>query len=341
MRTESRKPHPHPNWVFLKGEPITRVAPRVIGLEGYWPENVERVSMANSFGVPSLEPAEWQKDVREASKMIRVDHQVLIVSIIASLEDKEDFDIDTIADDFVRAASMAVDAGAMIVEANYSCPNTPDEWDSELYQFPERAAEVSEKLRHELDKTGTPLFVKIGYLPKDKLREFFRLNHEHVHGITAINTKKTTVVDDRRDDTFPLSEKGRRREKAGVSGWAIKEQAQEVAKNLVQIRKEAGLDQGEKKLTLIGVGGVLTPKDFYDFLEIGVDAVGSCTGAFLDPHLGLKVRFDSDADKRHTNRLLFELRLSAEYFRHLAFHPKENTIIEADDFNKEFHVVRR
>lgn len=172
----------------------------------------------------------------------------MIVSIVSSVKEG---DINAITRDFVTAALMAKDAGGQIIEANYSCPNVQGEHD-DVYQNPSISSHISRVLRDEL--RGTPLVVKIGYLPEPNLREFVRTNAPFVNGIVAINTVSAKIVNKYGKQTFPDRHRERDREKAGVSGWAIKAKAQEVATNLVALREEFKLGSD---FILLGLGGVL------------------------------------------------------------------------------------
>jgi dihydroorotate dehydrogenase len=216
-----------------------------------------------------------------------------VASVVSSIDD--------IAADFAQVALLAKDAGADIVEANYSCPNTPGDPAGEIYQSPEKAARISAAIREALGNTS--FLTKIGYLAKPQLRRFLELNAKYIDGVVAINTVAAEVIQRpkkvgtaqkvvdylkalnylEKNPTFPG------RPKAGVSGWAIKARAQEVARNLVDLRKEIPGRSG-KPLAILGVGGVLTAQDFFERLAVGVDAVESCTGAFLNPYLGLEIR---------------------------------------------------
>jgi dihydroorotate dehydrogenase len=299
VRTRYRQEHRWPNWVFLENAPQIEDPsdpPVFVGQPGYWPEDPTKASMANSFGVPSLDPTWWKEDVRKAREFVREGHQVLIVSIVASVVSSPD----DIAADFAKTAILAKEAGADIVEANYSCPNTPDD-PGEIYQSPEKASRISKSIREALG--NTPFLTKIGYLSKPLLRRFLELNAKYIDGVVGINTIGAEIIQKpnkvgtaqkildylkalnyiEKEPTFP----GRPR--AGVSGWAIRARAQEIALNLVELRKEIPGRSG-KPLTILGVGGVLTPQDFFDRLAVGVDAVESCTGAFLNPYLGLEIR---------------------------------------------------
>lgn len=298
VRTRDWKEHRWPNWVFIRNpveinDPLR--PPPVTGYPGYWPRDLSTVSMANSFGVPSFAPNWWQEDLRRAREIVIEGHQVLIVSVIASVHGKTQI----IAEDFVNAARMARDAGADIIEANYSCPNTPENPTvGELYQDPENSRYVSAAIKEALgDKT--PFFVKIGYLPEHRLREFVEQNVPFIDGIVAINTISAQVVSEGGQETFP------ERPAAGISGWAIKASAHEVAKNLVALRNEIATKRG-KRLTILGLGGVLGREDAFQYLDdIGVDGVESCTGAFLKPNLGIEIRLNTEVFNEPFLNLLF------------------------------------
>jgi dihydroorotate dehydrogenase (NAD+) catalytic subunit len=253
---------------------------------GYFPEDLKKVSMANSFGIPSLAPDAWKEDVRRARTIVKEGHQVLIVSVFASMTDSEE----AIIQDFIETAVAAKEAGADIIEANYSCPNVPNEGDrGDLFKDAERSARVSRAIRDAIHPT--PFFVKIGYLPESELREFVNRNANFIDGIVAINAMSERVM--RRDETPTFPE----RNKAGISGWSIKSKANEVAHNLVELQKDI-YRAYNKRLTLLSIGGVITKQDFDDRLATGVDGVESCTGAYLNPYLGLEIRFDHTAGER-------------------------------------------
>jgi hypothetical protein len=124
VRSQYRRAHSPPNWLFVKNPDDLRrqfhedVARAVAIVErDYWPSSLDKATMANSFGVPSFGPEWWTDDVRNARQCVREGYQVLVVSVIASVEG------DGMRDDFAHLAKLARDAGSDIVEANYSCPN--------------------------------------------------------------------------------------------------------------------------------------------------------------------------------------------------------------------------
>ncbi len=182
--------------------------------------------MANSFGIPSLGPAWWKDDIRRARTYVREGHQVLIVSVVATRNETKE----ALAEDFVQTALAAKDAGADIIEANFSCPNIMNDPAGEVMQDPIISPFVSEALRGALGKT--PLFIKIGYLPPEELQRFVLKNARHIDGVVGINAVSTPIVQPDGRPTFPGG-----RDSAGVSGWAIQNCAHEVAKELASMRQ--------------------------------------------------------------------------------------------------------
>ena len=282
VRSTKRAVHPVPNWVFIRQASSERVSPfsttPIVGAIDYFPADPRYGSTANSFGVPSEEPGLWQPDVEQAKKVLH-DGQVLIVSVIAS-PPPGDTSERALIDDFVRVARMAKEAGADIIEANFSCPNTPGDPTGELYQDPELSGRVSKVLSASLG--ATPLFVKIGYLPEQQLAEFVRQTCPYVQGVVAINTISMPVVSPAGTELFP------NRRRAGISGVAIRPWATEVVSNLVALRKRL-----QAEYTIIGLGGVSVPHDVDDYLALGADAVEACTAVLFNPLLAIETRLQT------------------------------------------------
>lgn len=306
VRSRSQQPHVHPQWAFLDSvqaqlsqEVALTGSYQMVGRLGHsFPTDRACTSMANSFGIPSLAPKWWMEDVAAAkSHMIR-GSQVLIVSVMATVGEDS---AEAIQKDFVLTSKMATEAGADIIELNFSCPNTKER-SGDIYHYPADAGEIAKLVKAD---TKLPVFVKIGFLPEPKLREFVKVVSPSIDGVVAINTVSLPVKDQRGVDLFPG------RAKAGVSGWAIQKIAHESARNLVKIRDDLGR---RDTLDVLGLGGVLTPDDFWEMLGTGVTAVETCTGAFLDPLLGFKIRqatsveqfeLDSGRDSMEGDRINF------------------------------------
>jgi len=285
VRSVERDAHPPPNWLFLQnGEIRLSDEPIVAGDRGYWPADRQRISMANSFGVPSFRPSIWEEDLRRSRAIIREGHQLLIASVVASVEG-----LDAITEDFVQLALKAQRAGADIVELNYSCPNTRGEFSGEVYQQPKVAAHIARAVREALAPRRTPIFMKIGYLPRPALAELVMAAAPYVNGVVAINTVSAIVRARNGAEAFPSSGLPGDRQRAGVSGWAIRHLSREIAENLLDLKQVYFAESG-KKLTLVSSGGVTTKEEFYNRLEMGIDAAAVCTAAFLNPLIGLEIR---------------------------------------------------
>ena len=284
VRSKYRAAHQHPSWVFIDNphelDPGKRGIPEtLVGRPGYYPDDTSRVSMANSFGVPSHSHKAWKKDVSKIRSKLG-EGQVLIVSVVGS----DPTSGETLISDFKRTACEAEDSGAQILELNFSCPNTRRESGNDpgsIYQDPTMAASILSSVK---DAVDIPVFAKIGYLSYDDLRSFLKLNGPLLDGITAINTISAKIVSKPGgENTFPGSD----RKEAGVSGWAIKNAAQEVAENLIKIRNES-----KEEFDIIGLGGVMNKTDFEERIATGVEAVGICTGAFFNANIASTIRFD-------------------------------------------------
>ncbi len=271
VRTHKNPSLPHPNCVYLdiNGQLNAEVSHYPEISTSPPPKNIEEVSITNSLGMPSADPLEWQQDVKTAKNHLR-NGQILVVSVVGSYDKNA-----SLKDDFVHCAKLAKEAGADIIELNFSCPNSPTE-EGEIYRDFELSSCISKLVKREIE--DTPIFVKIGYLNRDLLADFTKYNAPFIQGIVAINTVKAIVVDQNGETVLPG------RDRSGVCGSAIKMAGLEVAQNLIELREKNKYD-----FVVVGVGGCLVPQDAKDYYDIGVDAIESCTGAMFDPYLALKV----------------------------------------------------
>jgi len=283
VRSRSWEALPPPTWAFVVDDAIdgsTRLVDQAATLKAdldYWPRDPTRASMANSFGIPSLAPDDWRADVERAKSVIGPG-QVLIVSVVAS--DSESHE--AIIGDFVTVAKMAKAAGADIIEANYSCPNTPGSHAGDLYEDPELARRVTLAIKEAI--APTPLFIKIGYLAPHDLEAFVKANRD-ADGIVAINALLRRVISPTGEQFFP----GHERSAGGISGSIIRPLGLEVVANLAKLRADLGCG-----FAIVGVGGVSTPAHVVDYLNAGADAVESVTAAYLNPnfrHLDIERRY--------------------------------------------------
>jgi dihydroorotate dehydrogenase len=291
VRSTDRPGHPFPQWVCLEDPEQFQPGPGGVligepsfkGRVSLAAKASDRASMANSFGVPSLGPIEWSDDLRKARAFVREGHQILIVSVMASINTN----LEAVAADFAKTAWLAQCCGADIIELNFSCPNTSDAAGM-IYHFPQEARRICDVVREALGPK-TPILAKIGYLDDRELEAFVAATADVVDGFVAINTMSAIVnragAEKPSHPVFP----GEKRETAGVSGWAIKQAAHHMARVLVELRDRYSAQLG-RPLHVLGLGGVMTRDDFNERLALGVDAVEICTGTYFNPMLGFECR---------------------------------------------------
>lgn len=288
LRSKERDAHPWPNWAFIPdvqslSHEDVKTQRRLRGALGhsFVPEDPYSITTANSFGIPSRSPDDWSLEIKRAKDYL-VDGQVLIVSVVG---DEQSPTEENLIADFVEVAVRARDAGAQIIEANLSCPNTQAARSvgGETYRDARLAGEIAKAVKAAIKET--PLLLKIGYADVEHLSRLVAATSDYADGYVAINTIAMRIVDASGAPIFPPTGDGRSRELAGVSGTAIKPRALEVVRNLTGIREET-----QKSFAVIGVGGVMNPSDVFAFLHAGADAVQSCTGAWFNADLAIETR---------------------------------------------------
>lgn len=283
VRGEAWNPHPSPNLAFateIRG-PITAEDCARSVCPTMYPDELPQVSEAsfvNSIGVPSLPIEKWQADL-ERSRSLIGPGQVLIVSVMGSPEllDQGDFERQLI-EQFVRVASAADEAGAPIIELNLSCPNTGGELvclDAEL------SGKITAAVRRAVG--DTPILIKISHMDDQALGMLVEACKPHMSGVVAINAVQ---VHAHGGDGGPFF-RGRSNDFAGLSGVGIRELGLGVTRTLSRLRGDEG--PTPEDWAIVGIGGVNSAADFQAYRDAGADAVQSCTGAWLNPHLAREV----------------------------------------------------
>jgi dihydroorotate dehydrogenase len=287
VRSAAHDAHLAPNWIFLEGlnRPLSigERPGQVEGDENTWPADPRSFSTANSFGVPSSDPEIWQPDVADAIQRLQ-STQLLIVSVMGS---PERYQGDAMVNDFVRVARLAEEAGAQAIELNLSCPNTVDPSvgsikESLICESPSDTARIVGEVRRNLTREDTRLVVKCGHLPMKQLEEMLVPIGQEINAVSGINTLQMSV---RRGDGSPTfvgttDHPLLTREKAGVSGVAIREYGLDFTRSATAIIQRHGLD-----LQVIGMGGVMNAKDVEAYQEAGAAAVQTASAAFFNPYL--------------------------------------------------------
>jgi len=244
------------------------------GLMGHFKFN-DPPSITNSFGVPSMDPDVWQKDLAKSVKYAR-EGQVVIGSFQATVNPEHDNEKYMM--DFVKTARFVKEAGARVIEVNLSCPN---EGHSNMLCFDiERSREVAYRIKNEIGET--PLMVKISYFhSSQRLGEFVHELGGIVQAISAINTLPAKIFDEKGNQALP----GEGRFRSGVCGDAIRWAGLEMVKRLCTLRQEF-----DYKYEIVGVGGVLNAGHYKKYRKSGADAVMSATGAMWNPFLAQEIK---------------------------------------------------
>lgn len=268
----------HPNVLFVNvnGDLTLKKAEKPLLATSQTKMKPTRFSITNSFGNPSKGPSFWQKDMK---KSLRYEGkgQLLIASVVGTIQ--KGFDDEDYYKDFAKAAKLAKDTRIKIIEVNLSCPNVANE--GILCYSVDACYKITKFTKEAIE--NTPLVVKVGYYSKDQeelLRKIINKIAPFVSGIAAINTIPAPVVDKNGNQALP----GPNRLKSGICGYSIKWAGINMVNRLNRIREKLGANY-----EIVGVGGVMTPQDYFDYRIAGADLVQSATGAMWNPYLAQEI----------------------------------------------------
>jgi dihydroorotate dehydrogenase (NAD+) catalytic subunit len=274
VRTKAYPCHPWPNVlsVDIKDDLTMSKAQGALVADNVFNEPL---SITNSFGVPSLDPKFWQKDIASVIKEARTGQ--IVVGAFQGTK-TESGDVGEYINDFCIAARMLKSSGAKVLEVNLSCPN---EGTANLLCYDiQRSKEVVKAIKKEIGET--PLIIKIAYYENfTELRKFVREVGSVVDGISAINTIAAEILDKAGKHALP----GVGRARSGVCGHAIKWAGLDMVEKLKEIRQETSYNY-----KIIGVGGVMNAGDFKEYKDKGADFVMSATGAMWNPNLAEEIK---------------------------------------------------
>lgn len=267
VRSGPRECYPLPNL-----QPVT--CGQVQGTEQELPAQATMDgSWAVSFGMPSQAPDAWRRDI-EWTRNHLPSGKLLSVSVVGTIQ--PDWTLEDLADDYAQCARWAVESGADSIETNFSCPNVST-CDGQLYQQPEAAALVAQRVRAAIG--STPYLVKIGHqTDRPAASELLDALLPHIDGLAMTNSIATTVIG---PDGKLLFEGAQR----GICGRATREAS------TAQVRLFRELcDERDASLEIIGVGGAETAEDVANYLRAGAGAVHLATAAMVDPLVAVKIR---------------------------------------------------
>lgn len=273
VRTREYPCHPAPNVIPLDTEALSPEGAEPIKTKDSFGNPL---TIANSFGIPSFDPSVWQPEIKQSFQLLKKGQALLAASQGTVDRDRGH---DAFINDHIQGVGMLVETGANVIEINLSCPN---EGHADLLCFDLKTTkEIVSKIRKIYPHIQ--VVVKIAYMHNDTyLKAFVKEIGILVAGITAINTIPRKVVDQSSKQAFPGAPS---RLQAGVSGAAIKHLAIDMVKRLRVHRQEFGYD-----FKIIGVGGVLSAKDFHDHRAAGADFVMGLTGVMWNPGLAAEIK---------------------------------------------------
>lgn len=281
VRSRAQACHPWPNvlGVSISGDLTLEMAANSLVAE---PNYAEPISITNSFGVPSKDPAVWQEDMQRALAAAGTG-QALIGSFQGTKS--ADGSPEAFIADYGATARLVAETGVRVFETNLSCPN---EGTANLVCFDiETSQRIVEAIRQEIgDK---PLILKLAYFTDhNHLKKFVQTIGPLVDGLSTINTIAAPVVTPTGEQALP----GEGRLRSGVCGAAIRWAGLEMVKRLKDLREEL-----HQKFTIIGVGGVTEPADYAVYRAAGADAVMSATGAMWHPDLAERIWQEVEHDE--------------------------------------------
>ena len=271
VRSVARECYPVPNWVFVDAD----AGEGPVYATDNLPDDPSAISSAVCFGMPSMDPSFWREDIARAKESLGKGQQ-LIVSVVASPE--SGWSTAQVADDYAQCAAWAAQAGADIVEANYSCPNVCSA-EGQVYMDVDLAQSVTQTVRSGIGDSR--LLLKIGVFPDaDLQRSFLRAVTDAADGITLVNGISREVL---HRDGRPVF--GENYVKAGVLGRIIHEPCVAAVREAKAAIEAEGLN-----LALAAVGGVSSVADYQDFIEAGADAVLCGSSPMYLPDLAAEIK---------------------------------------------------
>jgi dihydroorotate dehydrogenase len=272
VRSVARPAFSPPNLAFCHfGDPavIEARAPRRID-----PGNV---TLAWSFGLPSVEPDVWRADVRRAKAKLAAT-QLLSVSVAGT--PVPEGDAERLAQDYADCARWAVEAGADVIEVQLACPaSTVDHAPMVFEQLP-LAGHVVQQVRRAV---GTrPLVARLGSAQSPRaLHELAGRLAPWIDGFALVSGLDRRVVKPDGTPAFP----GPGREVAAISGADVYEHSRVQVDELLAWRRA-----GAWSRVIFAEGGLTTPERVTAALAAGADAVLVGTAALANPLIAARSR---------------------------------------------------
>lgn len=275
IRSRERIAHPLPNWLYLDTQTDLASAAALLQTTDITPSSPLTATAAGSIGMPSSPPEVWRQDIRNCRACLRPG-QVMIVSVVGTAD--AGTGEAAFAEDFAGLTAEAREAGAQVVELNFSCPNVGRR-ESEVYRDAEAAARIARAAR--AAAKSMPLLVKVGPIEeRDRMADLLRRLDGVVDGVVMINAPSRAIVNAAGAPAF-----GARRERAGMMGGAVFDIAMRCVRDAVGIVRRDGLS-----LHVLAVGGVTSPERITAFFDAGAYAVLAASACAWDPYLAIRAK---------------------------------------------------
>lgn len=267
VRSVARECYPLPNLQPVDCGPLSggeRQVPATESMNGSW---------AVSFGMPSMEPEVWRRDI-EATRERLAPEKLLSVSVVGTVQ--PDWGLEELAADYAVCARWARESGADAVETNFSCPNVST-CDGQLYQNPHDAAAVADAVREAIG-AETPYIAKIGHVQNEvEATLLIETLAPFVDAFAMTNSVAATV-----DRGGELLFDGQPR---GICGAATRKASLGQTALFSRLIGQRGMN-----LRLIGVGGASTAEHVKGYLDAGAEHVQIASAAMVDPETALSIR---------------------------------------------------
>ena len=275
IRSRERRAHPLPNWLYLDESSIVTDNAVALTAVSSTPLTPLTATAAGSIGMPSSSPEVWRRDIRSCRARLRP-HQVMIVSVVGT-SDGDTSERDFI-DDFSALTTEARDAGAQVVELNFSCPNVGRR-ESQVYRDVEIAADIARAARTAAG--SIPLLAKVGPIEeRERMAELLRRLSGLVDGVVMINAPRRMIIDRNGAPAF-----GADRAHAGMIGGVTFNIAMMCVRGAVEI-----IQRDKLNLHVLAVGGACSPERISAFFDAGAYAVLAASACAWDPYLAIRAK---------------------------------------------------
>jgi dihydroorotate dehydrogenase len=266
IRSHEHPAHPPPNirYAHLPGIIPFDHIPQTVTMASHPAHRIEDLVIAYSFGTPSSSPAYLLEDISRAHAPLQ-EGQLLIVSIMGTENEGR-----SLLQDFVDAAALARDAGAKVIECNFT--------KQMLYASPDKILDIGLVLAKAMHPI--PLILKVRAFSSSKqMRDvLIAAAKAGIRAISGINGLPMRIEDQKGHPAFSQN-----RFRGEVCGGPMRNVALHFVEQAYAIIKREKLD-----LELIGVGGIAKPEHFFHFLERGAQLAMTARGMMWDPYLALR-----------------------------------------------------